>query len=207
MMTITATSTTFAPQSFESAHRAYVSTQVDWTAVPEDIHRAFVAWRVTGQSQIVDEAIPLESPVAAVEFIAQQLQISQDRVLKAAGIAERTFYGWKTEARRPRVSSLGSLWALVQVVERLSDGGRAVSRLFQGSARAQQAFDRGDANGIVQALLLDASNGSAPNWGPSYDLRASELGSATRSLRRNTPVTAAVRVNLARRPANRDDAE
>lgn len=206
MMTITAT-TTIAPPLLDLTHRAYVSTQVDWKAVPEDVHRAFEAWSVGGQAHVIDEPTPLESPVAAVEFVAQQLQISQDRVLKAAGIAERTFYGWKTEARRPRVSSLGSLWALVQVVERLGDGGRTVSRLFQTSARAQQAFDRGDANGIVEALLLNASKESGRGWGPSYDLRASELGPATRSTRPITSVAPAVRVRLQRRPVNRDEAE
>jgi len=43
-----------------------------------------------------------EDSVEAVAFIASKLGVTQDEVLNATGIKERTYFGWRSSGHRPR---------------------------------------------------------------------------------------------------------
>jgi uncharacterized protein (DUF2384 family) len=139
------------------------------------------------------EEFPADA-VSAVEFVRIHLGVSQDEVLSAAGIAERTFFGWKSEGRRPRSATQGRLWALVQVVGRLADVHPNLSVWYRGSEQAQEAFRAGDTNALANAELSwavrnlerpqafwvgddDLAEGPAHPWSPveSEDLEDADL--------------------------------
>ena len=92
-------------------------------------------------------------PVEAVDYLTRALQLSQDEVLEAVGIAKRTFFGWKTKGRRPRTESLGRIWDMAQVVSGMDAGRADLLGWFKSTPSAQECFANGDANGLA---LLDA---------------------------------------------------
>ena len=96
---------------------------------------------------------PPADAVEAVAYLARLLNISQDRVLAAVGIAPRTYFGWKTENRRPRTNSMGAIWSMVQVLSSIDAVRGDLAAWFHSSAAVSERFDAGDANGIA---LLDA---------------------------------------------------
>lgn len=94
-----------------------------------------------------------EDAVEAVAFIASRLGVTQDEVLNAAGIKERTFFGWRSSGHQPRASSQGQLWPMVQVVGRLSKVHSHLQAWFQSSEVARGAFANGDVNALVMAEM------------------------------------------------------
>lgn len=62
---------------------------------------------------------PSADPVAVAERIAAILGVTQIDVITAARIAERTFYDWKANHRRPRLASMARLWTLDQLTSDL----------------------------------------------------------------------------------------
>ena len=96
---------------------------------------------------------PPADAVEAVAYLSRVLNISQDRVLDAVGVRPRTFFGWKTENRRPRTNSMGAIWAMVQVLSSIDAVRGDLAAWFHSSTAVSERFDAGDANGIA---LLDA---------------------------------------------------
>lgn len=90
--------------------------------------------------------------VTAVGMISSRLNIAQDEVLRAVGVAERTFFGWRS-GHRPRSTSQGRLWPMVQVVGRLSNTHPNLAAWFHSNEAARAAFAAGDVNALVLAEL------------------------------------------------------
>ena len=91
--------------------------------------------------------------VAGVKFLRDALRVTQDQVLAAVGVAERTFFGWKQHGRRPRMSSTGSLWPAVEVVFYLAEAHPNLAGWFQDSGDAQALFASGDFKGLAHLEL------------------------------------------------------
>ena len=91
--------------------------------------------------------------VAAVEFIRDALRVTQDQVLAAVGVAERTYFGWKQHGRRARMSSTGGLWPAVEVLFYLADAHPNLAGWFQDTAEAQALFTAGDFKGLADLEL------------------------------------------------------
>lgn len=147
--------------------------------------------------------------VAAVEFLRNSLRVTQDQVLAAVGVAQRTFFGWKQHGRRPRMSSTGSLWSAVEVVFYLSDAHPNLAGWFQNSPEAQQAFAGGNFDTLARLELDWAARTYGPTvrrWAPDVveqippDAVVAERGTA----RRLTPV-AVDTTNLRAHTRRRDD--
>lgn len=98
-------------------------------------------------------AYPVDE-VAAVEYIRQLLRVTQDEVLAAVDVAERTFFGWKQLGRRPRKSSTGKLWTAVEVLFYLQEAHPNVAGWFNDAPEAREAFEAGDFAGLA-ALELE----------------------------------------------------
>lgn len=92
-------------------------------------------------------------PVEAIRYIGSVLQISQDQVLDAVGIKERTYFGWKTQLRRPRPSSLGHLWSVVEALQYLRQSHPNLAAWFHASPQAQEFFAVGNIDGLVHLEL------------------------------------------------------
>ncbi len=91
------------------------------------------------------------TPVAAVEYVRDLLGVSQDTVLAAAGVAERTFFGWKkTPNSRPRVASLGRLWLMVEALTQLQGSHPNLAAWIHSNPDAWRAFEAGQVNRLVQ---------------------------------------------------------
>lgn len=118
----------------------------DWDEIDLD---AVLAEAPTGRP----ESYPVDE-IGAVEFLRDLLRISQDRVLQAVGIAERTFFGWKQHGRRPRTSSTGLLWAAVEALYYLQESHPNLAGWFNDNIRAQELFAAGQFDKLV-ALELD----------------------------------------------------
>ena len=136
-----------------------------------------------------------EDSVEAVAFIASRLGDTQDEVLNATGIKERTYFGWRSSGHRPRASSQGQLWPMVQVVGRLSNVHSHLQAWFQSSQAARDAFTAGDTNSLIMAEMDwalrnltidkpfvpadgDVTIGPLSGWSPleSEDLEETEIG-------------------------------
>ncbi|MBI1376792.1 MAG: hypothetical protein GC157_04815 [Frankiales bacterium] len=128
-------------------------TNLNTDIITREIAEVIAAWDA-GTLNAVEVAPEFpQDPVEAVAFIKELLGVSQDDVLNAVGVKERTFFGWKQEGRRPRTDSLGALWPMVQVVGRLNDIHPSLTAWFHTSDTAQIAFRAGDVNGLVMAEL------------------------------------------------------
>jgi hypothetical protein len=92
-------------------------------------------------------------PVEAIQHLSSLLQIPQERVLAAVGVKERTFFGWKSQLRRPRPASLGRLWEAVEGLHYLAGSHPNLAAWFHSSPDAQRLFDAGDIDGLVQLEL------------------------------------------------------
>lgn len=84
------------------------------------------------------------SALDSVRWLSTTLGVSLPEIRKAVGIAERTYQDWKARRRTPRLSSLGSLWSLVQVVEDLQHGHDDVAAWFRADPTLFAALRRSD---------------------------------------------------------------
>jgi hypothetical protein len=123
--------------------------------VAREIAEVLEAWDAE-DAQIADglQTLPYPSdPVSAIDFLRGALQVSQDDVLAALDIRERTFFGWKTKGHRPRPESLGRLWPMTQAVYYLSQSHPNLAAWFHTDDRAKISFENGDVDGLVQNEL------------------------------------------------------
>lgn len=122
----------------------------------EVIARVLRDWRTKETGSEKSSEIPVVYPssaVEAVEFIERILQVSQDDVLTAAKVSPRTYFGWKSEGRRPQARSLGRLWPTVHVLSRLEAIHPNVAYWFHSNSEARRIFLSGDLNGLIAAEL------------------------------------------------------
>lgn len=182
-----------------SRHRRPLSTtSVDLGSLPPAIARAMTAWGVADVMSTPAREIPIPTtPVDAVDYVARVLQVRQERVLRASGIAERTFFGWKSDGRRPRESKVRTLWVWVQLVSRLRVSRPGLPAWFHSDDAAQEAFDRGDTDGFLAAEMHSMLRGRNPESSVAFDLREDEAQPPLPSRRSFTPQPAR-RVKLAR---------
>lgn len=111
-----------------------------------------------------------QTAVDAVEFIRDLLDVSQDAVLASVGIQERTYFGWKSNrASRPRVSSLGKLWLMVEALFGLEPHRPNLAAWFHSTPEAQRAFASGDVSRL-QLLELQAAAVGRPELLPDVRL-------------------------------------
>lgn len=82
--------------------------------------------------------------VEMVEDLAETLRLPVSSILKATGIAQRTFYDWKRSPRRPRVNSVGQLWGMAQLVEDLATVHQDVAKWLHARPVAMEALLAGD---------------------------------------------------------------
>lgn len=92
-----------------------------------------------------------QSPVEAVRFLTQALQISQDQVLNAVNVAERSFFQWAAgTVTSPRPASLGRLWPMVEAVAPLRAAHPSLAAWFHSTPSAQEAFAAGRINDLLR---------------------------------------------------------
>ena len=149
---------TFPEKSRRGTIKSVVSINI--SAVTEDIRDVLADWEEMNLDDLLP-TVPLGRPVgypadevSAVEFVADSLRITVERVLNAVDIKPRTFYGWKERERRPRASSVGRLWAAVEPVFYLAQSRPNLVAWFAETPEAQVLFDGGDFDAFV-ALELD----------------------------------------------------
>lgn len=111
-----------------------------------------------------------EVPVAAaaVDQIADWLDVPVFHVLKATGISKRTYHEWKRNAtRRPRLTSQGRLWDLYELVTDLVETmgtTRLQSWLHQGEKRLS-LLRHGNLDELISdAYTTIASPVARPQW-------------------------------------------
>jgi hypothetical protein len=134
----------------------------------------FTGADVRGAGAIGSSALPYPmSPVEAVEFVRDILQVSQDSVLSAVGVKARTFFGWRTRTdSRPRSSSLGVLWAMADALYYLQNSHPNLASWYHANPAAQEAFAAGRVNRLVQL----EHEWAAANRRPVYAPRAPYFG-------------------------------
>lgn len=108
------------------------------------------------------EAYP-QTPVDAVRFLAQTLQISQDQVLTGVGVAPRSYFQWADgSVTRPRPASLGRLWPMVEAIAPLRHAHPNLAAWFHSTLAAQEAFAAGHINELLTLEFNWASANSRP---------------------------------------------
>lgn len=129
------------------AIKSYVSINV--SAITQDIRDAIADWEDLDLDALLP-TVPIGRPdtypadeIAAVEFIEEALRIAADRVFAATNIKPRTYYGWREGTRKPRASSVGSLWSAVEALYYLAQSHPNLSAWFKDNAQAQELFDAG----------------------------------------------------------------
>ena len=92
-----------------------------------------------------------QSPVEAVRFLTQVLQISQDQVLSAVNVAERSFFQWAAgTVTRPRAASLGRLWPMVEAIAPLRAAHPSLAAWLHANPSAREAFAAGRINDLLR---------------------------------------------------------
>lgn len=174
MTTMTVSPSSALPSSFGFVaalfkHRS--SSRINYDVLNPRVRNVLTDWDASEASAVRSKKIKEtssrkypETSVDAVEFIRDALGVSQDAVLQSVGIAERTFFGWKSRPdTRPRVGTQGRLWLTVEALYGLESHHLNLAAWFHATPEAQDAFYNGDV-GKFQLLELR----SAPR--PAADL-------------------------------------
>lgn len=139
---------------------------------------------------------PHELPARdAVMYVARTLGVPQRDVLRAAGIAPRTFHTWGKIVRHPRLSSQGRLWELVQLTEDLRElFGSRLRRWMRAPGRRALLAGSDPQQLLSQAMVQTTNTPTGPR------LLTSAVGSETHDV---GPATRPVRPGDTTRPARR----
>ena len=121
-----------------------------------------------------------DTPVEAFDYVCDVLQVNRTDVYDAVGVQERTYYNWQTKPdTRPRATSLGRLWPMVEALFRLQAVHPNIAGWYHTTPAAQAAFKAGDINRLLQLELeysnaysvsLTATRIPAPHFGDPGDL-------------------------------------
>lgn len=150
-------------------------TTLDFGTLPPAIARAIGAWGVADLLSTPAQEIPMPTTaVEAVDYIVRVLQVRRDRVFTAAGVAERTFYGWQNDGRSPREANVRALWSWVEILSQLQASRPSVVGWFHSDAVAQAAFDAGDVEAFLTAEMHSALHDRSPKPKIAADLYADE---------------------------------
>jgi len=136
-------------------------------------------WADVPAVHVVGRPYP-ETPEQAIDYLRDVLQVSRSDVFEAVGVPERTFHNWqKKPSTRPRTSSLGRLWPMVDALFRLQAGHPNIAGWYHSTPAAQDAFKAGDINRLLQLELeyvnahgvsLTAARVPAPYFGDPGDM-------------------------------------
>lgn len=163
---------TFPDLPHRGTIKSYVSINV--AAITRDIRDALADWEDLDLDDLLP-TVPIERPetyptdeVAAVEFIEGALRIPADRIFAATGVKPRTYYGWREGARKPRASSVGSLWSAVEAIYYVSQSHPNLSAWFNDNREAQELFDTGKFAELARLEVdwLARTYGPAPTLAP-----------------------------------------
>lgn len=152
--------------TFPAKFKRAASSTVNIDLIAGEIHDVLVAWEEMTASPVHSPAtlhsgsgtpkteVRLRypsTPVEAVEYVRGLLGVSQDAVLAAVGVAQRTFFGWKkTPSSRPRAASLGRLWLMVEALTHLQGSHPNLAAWIHSNPDAYRAFEAGQVNRLVQ---------------------------------------------------------
>lgn len=122
-----------------------------------------------------------ETPETAIDYLRDVLQVARADVFAAVDVHERTFHNWQKKPNtRPRASSLGRLWSVVDALFHLQAAHPNIAAWYHATPAAQEAFKAGDVNRLLQLELEYANENSvsltatripAPYFGDLGDLR------------------------------------
>ena len=126
-----------------------------------------------------------ENPEQAIDYLRDVLQVNRGDVFTAVDVPERTFHNWqKKPSTRPRPSSLGRLWPMVDALFHLQAAHPNIAGWYHSTPAAQDAFKAGNINRLLQleleyvnahAVSLTASRIPAPYFGdPGDDLNETD---------------------------------
>ena len=152
--------------------RRTASSTVDVGLLGDTIRRVLESWEqfkaapvnryAAVPAQHMAERPYPETPLEAVNYLRDLLQVSRDAVLAAVGIAERTFYGWQQNPdARPRAASTGSLWNTLETLHRLDKAHPNLAAWYHANSDAQDAFLAGQMNRLLQVELEWISTNAA----------------------------------------------
>jgi len=108
---------------------------------------------VPTSSEQVDE---MSDVLEAFEHVRAELGLTQKEMFSATGIKKRTFHSWKRKplGSRPRVSSQGRFWRLVDAVEDLRDTvDRPLDQWIRGDRRRLDALLDGQFDDLVDLAV------------------------------------------------------
>lgn len=121
-----------------------------------------------------------ETPETAIDYLRDLLQVTRGEVFAAVDVPERTFHNWQKKPNtRPRASSLGRLWLMVDALFHLQAAHPNIAAWYHATPAAQDAFKAGDINRLLQLELeyanahsvsLTATRIPAPYFGDLGDL-------------------------------------
>lgn len=119
-------------------------------------------------------------PHEAFEYIRDVLHLNNGQVSAAIDVQERTYYNWLGKPKtKPRTSSLGRLWPMVDALFHLQVVHPNIAGWFHSTPAAQEAFHAGDLNRFLQLELeytsahsdsLTTTSIPAPYFGDPGDL-------------------------------------
>jgi hypothetical protein len=187
------------PRFFQRASR----TSINVKPVTERIREVLVESDGLDLEELVAEVHPCGRPetypaneVAAVEFIRDLLRITQEEVLSAVGVADRTFFGWKQHGRRPRRTSTGNLWPAVEVLFYLQDAHPNLGGWFHDDSAARSMFAEGRFSDLANRELDWAMRtySVGPRPAPSFqeiEAPREEVGETVDAARRRRPTAVA----------------
>lgn len=122
-------------------------------------------WALRGEpgqlKALVEGLEPAGDVVETIAWVSRSSGLPVVDVLAAADIKERTFHEWKRHGRRPRLSSQGRLWLVVQAVEDLLGdlgGTELLQRWLIADATRRELFRTGN---VDQLRALSAPGGAA----------------------------------------------
>jgi hypothetical protein len=140
-----------------------------------------------------------DDAVAVIAQLVDRLGVPFRDVIAAAGIKKSTFYSWKLpHSPRPRLSSQGQLWALVQTVDDLDETlGGGIRRWLRMDAHRRTLLKAGNFGGLLALVTADRPRPASAEYVAAYavggdrDASAPEL--TPRAPVRRKAVTAQVR--------------
>lgn len=109
-----------------------------------------------GVPEATEQVDEMSDVLEAFEHVRAELGLTQKEMFSATGIKKRTFHSWKRKplGSRPRVSSQGRFWRLVDAVEDLRDTvDRPLDRWIRGDRRRLEVMLNGQFDDLVDLAV------------------------------------------------------
>lgn len=172
-------------QLTRAEHTRVLLTAIDNAVILETILRFdSVLSEYTSHPHQLPPTPPDGDAVAAVAYIARVLDVPERDVIDGAGLAERTFYDWKSRGRKPRLSSLGQLWKIVQITEDLVAELPDPARWIKAEPHRRELLRSGNIDGLAVDAVRTATPTTAIRTPVAYALGIEQLSPALSGRRR-----------------------